>query len=387
MAQDDVAVASVEEIGDNAITPEAEAANPARARARSRSVGDMPDHVGQRYFVEERGLRREQRLFETAHDAAPTIRDLGHRLIVATESAAVVRDLLDIAQHRGWETIHVTGSDRFRRMVEQEALEHGVAVARPLSPDRPSPANATNQAPRKPAERQRSSGDFRTGVAGIVIESGEAPFNGRPGQRPSPYVDLQLDDGRIRRAWGAGLPAALARVRIELGDAILLREDGTERAEGSKRPRKRWVAERQPELGLEKSAPVGWEEAAPKGRDRSDALLLGERFRRGSPRERAEDPDLRPAQSQLVAAKALASAYLVHNPVAAALVASRFEDIIASSLDRGGRFSIARMRERGDGRHELVLDRGTERDRPITSKPRAERHPEITKVRDRGRRR
>ncbi|WP_340318124.1 LPD7 domain-containing protein [Rhizorhabdus argentea] len=383
MAQDDIAAASAEEGGDNAITPEAEPS----ARARSRTVGDMPDHVGQRYFIEERGLRREQRLFETAHDAAPTIRDLGHRLIVATESAAVVRDLLDIAQHRGWVRIEVSGSDRFRRMVEQEAREHGVEVARPLSPDRRSPANGKNQAPRKPAERQKSPGDFRTGVAGIVLETGEAPFNGRPGQRPSPYVDLQLGDGRIRRAWGTGLPAALAREQIEIGETILLREDGTERAEGSKRPRKRWVAERQAEKIREKPPePVEREEAAPQGRGRS-GLLLGERFRRGSPRERAEDPDLRAAQSQLIAARALASAYLVHNPLAAALVASRLEGMIASSLDKGGRFSIARTRERGDGRHELVLDRGIERDRPISSKPSAERHPEITKVRDRSRRR
>ena len=383
MAQDDIAVASAEDSGENVIRPGTEPG----ARARSRLVGDMPGHVGQRYFIEERGLRREQRLFETAHDPAPTIRDLGHRLIVTTESAAVVRDLLDIAQHRGWERIDVSGSDRFRRMVEQEAREHGVAVVRPLSPDRRSPANGTSQAPRKPAGRQRSPGDFRTGVAGIVIESGEAPFNGRPGQRPSPYVDLQLGDGRIRRAWGAGLPAALAREQVEIGETVLLREDGTERAEDSKRPRKRWVAERQAELGREKTVPVEREEAEPKARDRSDALSLGERFRCGSPRGRAEDPDLRAAQSQLIAARALASAYLVHNPVAAALVASRFEDIIASSLDKGGRFSIARTRERGDGRHELVLDRETEPDRPISSQPSAQRHPEITKVRDRGRRR
>lgn len=381
MPQDDIAAASAEDSGDNAIMPEAEP-----AKARSRTVGDMPDHVGQRYFIEERGLRREQRLFESAHDAAPTIRDLGRRLVVATESKAVVRDLLDIAKHRGWGTIHITGSDRFRRMVEQEAREHGVAVTRSRSLDRHSPSDAKRQAPAKSAETQRPSGDFRTGVTGRVVETGEAPFNGRPGQRPSPYVDLQLGDGRIRRAWGAGLPAALARGRIEVGDKILLREDGTERAEGSKRPRKRWVAERQPELGREKSAPVEREEAAPKERDRS-GLSLGERFRRGSPRERAEDPDLRAAQSQLVAARALASAYLVHNPVAAALVASRLEGMIASSLDRSGRFSIARIRERGDGRHELVLDRGSETDRPTSTKPRVERHPEITKVRDRARRR
>ena len=81
-------------------------------------------------------------------------------------------------------------------------------------------------------------------MTGVVVDIGEAPFNGRPGQRPSPYVDMKLGDGRVRRAWGAGLPAAFAREQIEIGETILLREDGSERGEGSKRPRKRWVAER-----------------------------------------------------------------------------------------------------------------------------------------------
>ena len=60
--------------------------------------------------------------------------------------------------------------------------------------------------------------------------------------------------------------------------------------------------------------------------------------------------------------------------------------MIASWLDKGGRFAVARTRERSDGRHELVLDRGPGPDRPIATNPRAEWHPEITKVRDRGRR-
>lgn len=357
------------------------------AKARSRLVGDLPDGVGQRYFIEERGLRREQRLFENAHDDAPTIRDLGARLIAASESTAVVRDLIDIARHRGWETIDVSGTDRFRRLVEQEARDHGIEVSRPLSTAR-QPPRPSAPPPRAGTAGDRSPGDFRVGVTGVVVEIGEAPFNGRSGQRPSPYVDLKLDNGRIRRAWGAGLPAALAREQIEIGETILLRQNGSERGEGSKRPRKRWLAERQNERERAADRKIG---SAPKppaapGDDRG-RLSLGDRFRRSSPRERAEDPDLRAAQSQLVAAKALASAYFLQNPVAAALVAARVEGMIASSLDKGGRFGVARTRERGDGRQELVLDRSAERQRSPASSAKTDKHPEITKVRDRGRRR
>lgn len=356
---------------------------------RSRTLGDMPDHVGRRYFVEERGPRREYRLFEHAHDPAPVIRDRGHRLIVAGESAAVVRDLIDIARHRGWEKIDVSGSERFRRMVEQEARRHGIDVTRPRSPV----PRAADDPKRTPAERvvrkERASGDFRTGVVGVVMETGEAAFDGRPGKLLSPYVDVKLSDGRIRRAWGAGLPAALARAKIGVGETILLRQDGTEYAEGSKRSRKRWTAERQPARQPDRPPDHADRpnEAPPRARDRGDNLSLGERFRRSSPRERSDDPELRAAQSQYIAAKALVSAYLVNNPVAAALVASRLEAMIATSLDRGGRFEIARTRERKDGRLELALDRASEPKLRVVTKKQSERHPKITKVRDRGHRR
>lgn len=50
---------------------------------------------------------------------------------------------------------------------------------------------------------------------------------------------------------------------------------------------------------------------------------LGNRFRRPDDKGRARDPDLKAAQSQLIAAKSLAAAYFAHDPVAAAAVGAK----------------------------------------------------------------
>lgn len=352
------------------------------AHRRSRKVGDVPERVGQRYFVEERGLRREQRMFENPHDDAPTIRDLGNRLITIGESIATVRDLLDIAAHRQWDTVKVSGSDRFRRMVIQEARDRGIDVEGAQGPVR-NPTKTDRSAPALEVETpaRRPSADFRRGVRGVVLESGEAVFEGQPGRRPSPFVDIRLADGRVRRAWGAGIPAALDRENISVGDEILLKQGETVRGD-RKRSRREWSAER---LDRDQGAPTrspGHATAPEKER-----LSLGERFRRASPRERAEDKDLRAAQSQLVAAKLLAAAYFAHNPAAASLVTGRLQAAIAASLDKGQRFRMARTRPGADGQLELAIDPGREKSGGSRSAKTLSKHPEITKVRDRGRRR
>src|SRR3546814_16234357 len=66
--------------------------------------------------------------FTTAQAKDPAFRDQGRRLVTATESQEVVKDLVAIAQHRNWDRIHVTGSEEFRRSVWIEASQKGLEV-------------------------------------------------------------------------------------------------------------------------------------------------------------------------------------------------------------------------------------------------------------------
>ena len=80
---------------------------------RSTTLGDLPDRLKRRYYVEIHG--QEQRLYVDAKSPAPAFRDRGRTLVSARSDERVVRDMVAIAVHRGWETIEARGAAAFRR--------------------------------------------------------------------------------------------------------------------------------------------------------------------------------------------------------------------------------------------------------------------------------
>lgn len=91
-------------------------------------AGDMPEAVRKRYYADKAKWSGEPAFFTSAESKYPAFRDQGRRLVTATESQEVVKDLVAIAQHRGWDKIHVTGSEAFRRAVWLEAAQNGLEV-------------------------------------------------------------------------------------------------------------------------------------------------------------------------------------------------------------------------------------------------------------------
>ncbi|MFH1558564.1 MAG: Ti-type conjugative transfer relaxase TraA [Pseudomonadota bacterium] len=79
------------------------------------------------------------------------------------------------------------------------------------------------------AERGRKPRvDHAAGVTGELVETGQAKFRGGADVAPSPYADLQTDDGSTQRLWGVSLPAALEKGSVSVGDTVTLRKDGVE---------------------------------------------------------------------------------------------------------------------------------------------------------------
>lgn len=91
-------------------------------------AGDLPEAVRKRYYADKAKWSGEPAFFTTAQAKDPAFRDQGRRLVTATESQEVVKDLVAIAQHRNWDRIHVTGSEEFRRSVWIEASQKGLEV-------------------------------------------------------------------------------------------------------------------------------------------------------------------------------------------------------------------------------------------------------------------
>lgn len=235
-------------------------------RRRSMDAGDLPEGMEARYLVERRRLLGEQRYYENASDAKPAFRDKGDRLIADNNSRDLIRDMVDIAEHRGWDRITVSGSEEFRREVWRAAALRGIDVdgykpkprevqeigrtrdqqdtrANSIAPGgaelRPrrsarevsnSPPDAVDT-PGTKKEPGPARADFAVGVSGRLSDVGEAHYGSKPGAKITPYADIVLADGRQERAWGVGLPTALREAGVGVGDEVLLHRLGTERVQ------------------------------------------------------------------------------------------------------------------------------------------------------------
>ena len=99
-------------------------------------IGDVPDTVRRRYLTDRRGGRGLGYYVDATIPAA-AFRDEGRRLTAARNDPQVARDLVAIAVHRRWSTIHVQGSDAFRREVWLAGAISGLEVTgyRPVARD------------------------------------------------------------------------------------------------------------------------------------------------------------------------------------------------------------------------------------------------------------
>jgi hypothetical protein len=86
----------------------------ARGAIRSRKIGDVPESVRRRYYVDGRGVLGLA-FYVDATIATPAFHDRGGRLAAARTDPNVIRHMTEIAVHRGWSIVLVRGAAGFRR--------------------------------------------------------------------------------------------------------------------------------------------------------------------------------------------------------------------------------------------------------------------------------
>jgi len=89
-------------------------------------VKPYPDRLKKRLYFEESDDHTE--IFADAKSDKPVIVDFGERLDVKLQNPDAIRGAVEIASHRGWESITVSGSDDFRRAIWLEASALGMDV-------------------------------------------------------------------------------------------------------------------------------------------------------------------------------------------------------------------------------------------------------------------
>ncbi|GGE97709.1 DUF5710 domain-containing protein [Sphingomonas prati] len=239
----------------------------AKKREASLEAGDVPEEIARRYYVQKSKWSGEPGFYESSTATDPAFRDQGGKLVATTDSPATARDLVAVAEHRGWGEIQVSGTDAFKREIWLQAMQKDIAVRgfKPSERDlqelsrlreaaadrlnntvvpveRGGPDRASARAPdagdRVPganvADRAAGAGaadrgpDFKDGVRGKLIETGRAEFKAGDPSSSSPYAEIELGNGDRKRAWGIGIPDALARSGVAVGDDVVVQRLGRE---------------------------------------------------------------------------------------------------------------------------------------------------------------
>jgi hypothetical protein len=113
-------------------TQEPNVVSPA-VRDRSVRQGDIPEAVRRRYFLDGRG-GGGLGFYADTQVKAPAFRDQGRKLATARNDPNAIRDMVAIAQHRGWAIVNVSGTASFRRETWLASRAAGLEV-RGYQPD------------------------------------------------------------------------------------------------------------------------------------------------------------------------------------------------------------------------------------------------------------
>lgn len=317
-------------------------------------------------------------------DGARAFSDRGRRLTTPSENTEVIRSLIEIARARGWQSLVVSGTERFRKDAWLAAQAAGIEArgyrpsefeqahavrARARAQDRESsepqdPRDApkdSREAPRRrddgPRERREQP---RGWINGTLLEHGPANYRNDPAEPPSYFVKLETERGE-RTVWGVDLERALKQAlsRPQVGDAVALRavrrEPVTVRAravngrgeivgtQALDKHRNRWIVEQQQFLEARAAAAAVF--ADPKVEAREGAR---------------KHPELLGSYLHLQSAKALAIERIRDREDQAVFV-ERVRRVLTQSIARGEPLAPVRIRE-APARPAALARRAAERD-------------------------
>lgn len=335
----------------------------------------LPDRIRRKYYVMANepgkdGSDGEARLYADERGEYLAFKSTGDRLITRLAVAEVIRDMVNVAEHRQWESLQVRGSAEFRREAWLEAGSRGIDVQgyRPTELDRQALADrqeAWNRTRLRAQETEVRSGsdsserierlDYDKGVAGRLIEVGRAPYRNRNEAEPSTFVAMKLDNGRRHQVWGVGLEKATAESNAKPGDRVHVRRDGVEQ-----------VAKEIKVIDAVTGQTHTERRQVPRNRWR----VTAEKFRAADRRTVARDPDLVAAQSQIVLIEKALERVFPKDVRARHSIMEAARERIAHHLGQGHSFGRATVMEPTQSGHRSEGDKGEARQTRIDERVR-----------------
>jgi Large polyvalent protein-associated domain 7 len=192
-------------------------------------------------------------------DGARAFRDHGRKLSTPSENTELIRSLVEIAKVRGWDTVVVQGTDRFREEAWRQARLEGLTVRgyrpseqeraalsralarRQAAPEEGAPGRpaATSDAVAEPQRPTRSPGPGGTSVAvGKLLDHGRDTYHFDPHEEMSYFVRIQAAEGK-RTFWGKDLQRAMDQslTKPKIGEEVALKMTGQDEVTVKRRER------------------------------------------------------------------------------------------------------------------------------------------------------
>lgn len=85
-----------------------------KTKGRRRAEDDLPEAIRGRYYLDSRGGRGVD-FYVDARVSKPAFRDHGGRLVAERTDPTAIRDMVAIAEYRGWTVLALRGDSTFRR--------------------------------------------------------------------------------------------------------------------------------------------------------------------------------------------------------------------------------------------------------------------------------
>ena len=213
----------------------------------------LPASFEDRFILTREANRQD--MFRSYDDMRPAISDRGDSLHTRNADRSTAMDMIELAAHRGWSSMNVRGPAEFRREMWIEATAQGIRVQgyRPNDKDRAeadrraaligerviertdagngatgirSESGAGPEGTTKAASNVVPMIDYQKGIEGKITGIGTAPYRDRDGASSTPYLALELADGRTHKLWGVALPDMINKHQLKHGDRATIYDDG-----------------------------------------------------------------------------------------------------------------------------------------------------------------
>ncbi|MDF7675975.1 PriCT-2 domain-containing protein [Neisseriaceae bacterium ESL0693] len=207
---------------------------------------DTPQHLIDRYIV------ADGKYLSAANGTTVLFEDKGKKLTTAKTDMQTVRDMLEVAKAKNWDSIKLSGTPEFKAMMYVAAESQGIRTSgyKPTAADlaiveklrgeqalnsieaitpkleqtqkqQPQPAQAKATSTKQdgqPAQNKNPSGER-------IVAHASASYKHNPKSQESYYITLE-NNGHQRTVWGIGLAEAIDKAHANIGDMIQLNNLG-----------------------------------------------------------------------------------------------------------------------------------------------------------------